>query len=96
MKSLIGPIGAQQISYYVFMLLGSSTYSILSKLVLLCLYLWLQRLLGFGANNKNYYLRNPKLPKIYLCSNSNVVTINGDSVTYPCRLNAGIMLSHKH
>jgi hypothetical protein len=28
-------------------------------------------------------------------SRSNVVTINGDSVTYPCRPNAGITLSHK-
>jgi hypothetical protein len=42
---------------------------------------------------KIYYLWNPKLPKIYLCSN--VVMINGDSVTYPCRPNAWITLSHK-
>jgi hypothetical protein len=42
---------------------------------------------------KIYYLRNPELPKIYLCSNT--ATINGDSVTYPCRPNAGIALPHK-
>jgi hypothetical protein len=42
---------------------------------------------------KIYYLRNPELPKIYLCSNA--VTIKGDAETYPRRPNTGITLPHK-
>jgi hypothetical protein len=50
-------------------------------------------LLGFDAKNKKIIaIRNLNAQDLSI---SNTITINRDSVTNPCGLNTGIMLSHK-
>jgi hypothetical protein len=51
-------------------------------------------LLGFSANKKNYWLRNPELPKDL--SISNAITVNRSLEMYPRRPNMGITLPHKY
>jgi hypothetical protein len=54
----------------------------------------MRSMLGIEAENKIFLAtRNPNAQDLSI---NNVVTINWDSVTYPCRPNGGIMLPHKH